>query len=456
MSGLPSRWAIDDVPLQDPRWALVERIASSSQLQKAPQLRDILFYIAARSLTESPVAISEQQIGVNVLGRGRDFDPSQDNIVRVRIRHLRMKLEEYFSGEGSHEPLILTIPKGCYMAKFEPRPVAVELPNNQENRDLPHAAPVSPPIPGRNRTKPIAFAAVSIVAAAALLLLGKEFGVARRPAVLSPPVRADYSFYQDLLGPLGREPSPGETRLVLSNPKLMVYVGSASPQAETTDPSRVIQVPSELASKLAPATNPRDEGLPYQFIRITDQDYTGIGESTACYHLGQLVQILGRRLRLTQARFLNWDSARTENLIIVGSPDINQWAHQNLLNGNYAIEKPGIRNEKPRSGEPALYQVLRNPRTGTPLTDYALIWMLRSASGSRILVLGGCTSPGTAGAGTFFTDPHKMRSVYDRLKADGGKREFPSDWQVVLRVNIRDNLPIETTYVGHRVLGAAQ
>ena len=453
MSGIPSRWAVDDVPVQDPRWTLVERIGSSSQLQKAPQLRDILFYIVARSLTESPVVISEQQIGTSVLGRGRDFDPSQDNIVRVRIRHLRMKLEEYFSGEGSHEPLILTIPKGCYVAKFEPRPLAPPSPEENGNGDLATAAPAAAPALRPNRLRQIAFAVVSIAAAAALLLWGKEFGLARRQAASSAPLRADYSFYQDLLGPLGREQSPSEARLVLSNPKLMVYMGSTSPHGEATDPSRAIQVPSELARRLAPATNPRDEGLPYRFIRITDQDYTGIGEATTCFQLGQLVQILGRRLRLTQARFLNWDSARNENLIIVGSPDINQWAHQNLPNGNYSIEKLGIRNEKPRTGEPGLYQVLRNARTGTPLADFALIWMLRSASGSRILVLAGCTSPGTAGVGTFFTDPEKMRPVYKKLKADGGTREFPADWQVLIRVNIRDNLPIEAAYVSHRVLG---
>ena len=456
MSGLPAHWAIEDVPVQDPRWALVERIGLSSQLQKAPQLRDILFYIAARSLTEGPLAISEQQIGINVLGRGRDFDPSQDNIVRVRMRHLRMKLEEYFNGEGSHEALILTIPKGCYLAKFEPRPAAAEQPGENGNGDSSHVAPTSPPVPRRSRLKQIGFAVVSIGAVTALVLWGKEFGLGRRPSAVTSPVRADYSFYQDLLGPLGREPTPGETRLVLSNPKLMVYVGSASPQAETADIRKTIQIPPELARKLAPATNPRDEGLPYHFIRFTEQDYTGIGESTTCFHLGQLMQVLGRRVRLTQARFLNWDSVRTENLILVGSPDINQWAHQNLPNGNYAIEKLGIRNEKPAPGELALYQVLRNGRTGTPLVDYALIWMLRSASRSRILVLAGCTSPGTAGAGTFFTDPEKMRPVYDRLKSGGGKREFPSEWQVLLKVNIRENLPIETTYVGHRVSGAAQ
>lgn len=452
---LPKRWEIEGVPFQDPRWTLVERIACGSHFQKAPQLRDILLYIAARSLTESPVAIREQQIGFSVLDRGRDFDPNQDNIVRVRIRHLRTKLEEYFSSEGSQEPLVLTIPKGCYVARFEPRPMAASHPAEGSNGRLARPLGPSPGVLWLKRLRPIGIAGLLLATGLGLGLWRGNPAFPARSAASPPPVRADYAFYQDLLGPLGRA-SSFESRLVLSNPKLMVYVGSPSAQGEASDTSKVIPVPSQLGSMLAPATNHRDEGLPYHFIRITDQDYTGLGEAATCFYLGQLMQILGGRLGLTQARFVNWDSAKTQNLIIVGSPDINEWAHQNISKGNYSIEKPGIHNEKPRPGEPALYQVLRNPQTGTPLVDYALIWMTSSASGSRILVLAGCTSPGTAGVGGFFADPERMRPVYQRLKATSRRREFPSDWQVVLRVNIRDNLPIATTYVSHRVFEPVQ
>ncbi len=450
MSDLPSRWEIEELPSHDPRWTLVERIASSGQFQKAPQLRNILFYIAARSLTENPVAISEQQIGLTVLGRGRDFDPNQDNIVRVRIRHLRMKLEEYFGGEGSSEPVVLTIPKGCYVARFEPRPTPAEQPAEKDHGGAGNQPPAAPREFGQRRLRLIGFALVVIaIAIGASLLLWRRISRSAPPsAVSASTARADYLFYQDLLGPLGRDPA-SETRLVVSNPRLMVYVGSPSPhEAESAN---AIPVPPDLAPKLAPATNHRDEALPYHFIRITDQDYTGIGEAGTCFYLGQLMQILDRRVGLTQGRFLNWDSARQQNLIIVGSPDINEWAYQNLPKENYSIEKLGIRNEKPRLGEPAVYQVLRSSQTGTPLVDYGLIWMSRSPSGSRILVLAGCTSPGTAGVGSFFADPGAMRAVYEKLKAEDGRPEFPSDWQVVVKVNIRDNLPIETQYVAHRV-----
>lgn len=450
MPDLSTRQENAGVRPQDPRSALVERIAASSQFQKAPQLCRILRYVAARSLTETPVAISEKQIGLTVLGRGHDFDPNQDNIVRVQMRHLRSKLEEYFSGEGHDEPVVLTIPKGCYLARFEPRPTAAPTPEAQTHNGSGQPA-ASASVPLYRRLSLIAPGAIVIAIAVTLFVSRQNSETVPRGTALPVHASADYAFYQDLLGSLGKE-SPSETRLVLSNPKLMVYVGS--PSAQWREGTRAVPVPSELAPKLAPAMNHRDEGLPYYFIRMTDQDYTGIGEATSCFYLGQLMQILRRRLGLTQARFLNWDSVRNQNLIIVGSPDINEWAYQNIAKRNYSIEKPGIRNEKPGPGEQSLYQVVRSPQNGGVLVDYALIWMSTYASGSHLLVLAGCTSPGTAGVGTFFADPDRMRPVYDKLKSGGTKGQFPSDWQVVLKVNIRDNLPIETTYVSHRVYSA--
>ncbi len=78
-------------------------------------------YLSRRTIEDSPSAISEHDIGCNVLGRRPDFNANEDNIVRVQVRHLRKKLEDYFGTEGLEEQLILVIPKGGYVPRFEPR-----------------------------------------------------------------------------------------------------------------------------------------------------------------------------------------------------------------------------------------------------------------------------------------------------------------------------------------------
>ena len=79
---------------EDDRWALVQRIVASQCFIKAPQLRDILLYLTRRALEDNPSGISEHELGCNVLGRRPDFNPNEDNIVRVQVRHLRKKLED--------------------------------------------------------------------------------------------------------------------------------------------------------------------------------------------------------------------------------------------------------------------------------------------------------------------------------------------------------------------------
>ena len=120
MSELPIGSGSTGTPIGDARWELVQRILASRHFQKAPQLREILLYLCRRALENGPITISEHEIGCNVLGRRPDFNSSEDNIVRVQVRHLRKKLEEYFATDGLEEPLILVVPKGTYVPHFEP------------------------------------------------------------------------------------------------------------------------------------------------------------------------------------------------------------------------------------------------------------------------------------------------------------------------------------------------
>src|ERR1700760_1924609 len=114
-------------PANDERWELVQRIASS-RFSKAPQLREILFYICQRALTDPSATIKEYEIGCNVLGRKPDFNPNDDNIVRVQVSHLRKKLEEYFSSDGKDESIQITVPKGSYIPRFEAKAPPAPMP----------------------------------------------------------------------------------------------------------------------------------------------------------------------------------------------------------------------------------------------------------------------------------------------------------------------------------------
>jgi hypothetical protein len=82
--------------------------------------------------------------------------------------------------------------------------------------------------------------------------------------------------------------------------------------------------------------------------------------------------------------------------------------------------------------------------------------MARSPSGSRQLLMAGLTSAGTAGVGDFFCDPDRMRPVYEQLRAGSRKGAIPSNWQVLLHIHARENVPLQVSFVSLRADGINQ
>src|ERR1035438_9916013 len=92
----------------------VDRLINSHSLRGSEALCKLLRYLADRALDHPGVALKEYQIAIEVLGRSSDFDPQSDSSVRVQAGRLRVKLEEYYAGEGQHDSVIVELPKGSY------------------------------------------------------------------------------------------------------------------------------------------------------------------------------------------------------------------------------------------------------------------------------------------------------------------------------------------------------
>ncbi|MFN4011769.1 MAG: hypothetical protein ACK4K8_17600 [Pannonibacter sp.] len=64
------------------------------------------------------VALKGYTIATEALGRGADFNPTTDPIVRVEAARLRKRLQEYYAGTGRDDPIRIDIPKGSYAPQF--------------------------------------------------------------------------------------------------------------------------------------------------------------------------------------------------------------------------------------------------------------------------------------------------------------------------------------------------
>src|SRR5690348_14407505 len=99
----------------------IEKLTKSHSLHSSESLCRLLRYLAEHSLDHPGVALKEYQIATEVLGRPTGFDPQSDSTVRVQAGRLRVKLAEYYSQEGTEDPIVVEIPKGSYTLTFQVR-----------------------------------------------------------------------------------------------------------------------------------------------------------------------------------------------------------------------------------------------------------------------------------------------------------------------------------------------
>ena len=99
----------------------LERVLASQVLAGSDQLKRLLRLVVERTLDGQPALLKEYNLGLEVFQRPPDYDPKVDPIVRVQARRLRAKLDEYYTGEGAADPLVIQIPKGAYTPVFERR-----------------------------------------------------------------------------------------------------------------------------------------------------------------------------------------------------------------------------------------------------------------------------------------------------------------------------------------------
>lgn len=109
-------------PGDDERRNVLLRVVNSVSFSRAPRLKEFLLYVGTRALDGRLDEINERHIGILVFGRGQDFSPAEDNIVRTMARALRVKLKEYFEGQGRDERWRIEIPKGTYTPVFKEAP----------------------------------------------------------------------------------------------------------------------------------------------------------------------------------------------------------------------------------------------------------------------------------------------------------------------------------------------
>jgi tetratricopeptide (TPR) repeat protein len=198
--------------------AALEHMAASEAFRGSPQLVSFLRYVVEERLRGAHDRIKGYTIAVEALGRGDDFDPQTDPIVRVEATRLRRALNRYYENGGKHDPVAIELPLGSYVPMFrrlplQPPPVVAELP------PLATAASPETPLPATLRRldqwRRIAAGLALVIAGAAVHAGYTHFGAVRQS--VSPAGMA--------LASLG-DPRP-------MSPYPLVYVGPFQADADS-------------------------------------------------------------------------------------------------------------------------------------------------------------------------------------------------------------------------------
>lgn len=99
--------------------AQLTKILTDSQFRHSAILHDFLAYIVDATLAGRSNTLKEYTIGTMVLSKKTAYDTQSDASVRIHAGRLRKALSAYYSGTGKSDPVLITVPKGSYVPKFE-------------------------------------------------------------------------------------------------------------------------------------------------------------------------------------------------------------------------------------------------------------------------------------------------------------------------------------------------
>jgi len=99
--------------------AALDRIAVSEAFCASPQLVAFLRYVVYAALRCGQDRIKGYTIAVEAFGRGDDFNPQDDPIVRVEAMRLRRALQRYYANGGRDDSVRIVLPLGSYVPEFQ-------------------------------------------------------------------------------------------------------------------------------------------------------------------------------------------------------------------------------------------------------------------------------------------------------------------------------------------------
>jgi hypothetical protein len=398
----------------------LDQLLASKTFSRSGQLKRLLVYLREATVSTDPSVWSETSIGVNAFGR-KDFNPKLDTIVRVEMRRLRQKLDEYYALEGAEFPLRLRFERNTYRPYVEPHiPPAVEL------------APPPPPA-GRFWTG-VACGAGSLALIA--LATGLLWWMTGASANRAPRELAE---------------SPIWAGFRSSNVVVAIGTPLFFRSADGFERSFSANLPDDLGMA--------DQLLLHRPAYPLWSLWAPFDDVGAAVNLDRFLRSLNSTTTVVSARQISFGGLAGKRTIVMGQPRfapllLDLLAEQNFRPPPYTPGKhfSGFVNAQPKPGELALFPsgaptLMMQSDESNP--DFALVTSIRLDNGGEVLNVFGDRAQTGAYITRRLTDPAFVAEldarIFDRA------RPAHQSAQIVFRVDYSHSAPTGLVYVTHRV-----
>ena len=403
---------------------LVQRVVNSELFRRSPALRAFLLYITERVISGRADELKEQSIGAEVLGRKPNYNPADDNIVRVRAHELRGRLEKYFTSEGANEAVVITMPRGAYAPEFMPRksahlseaklkpPAEEEPPSNALEEDV-HAEVEIVRKPALRHW--LAFAAVLAVAIAASVAATRYVLQNKTPFSSARPAGAVADFWEQFFA------KPNEDLKV-------VYADTSFALWQDLN-GKTLDLGDYLNRKYYDEKGNK-------LFNVVMRRVTSPADMTLSVHLATLAEQFGGQENPQFARDVEAAFFHQGNVVLIGSHRSNPWVSVYEPNLNFTLDQdphsgaPLFRNRTPQAHEdatygiPDMYDTQRSEEKTYP--SYGVVALLRGCGDHGLTVLvEGLNTQATQAAGDMVTDPQRLDSLLQSIGHKPGTSVAP-------------------------------
>jgi hypothetical protein len=403
----------------------IQRLVQSDLFRLSEMQRRLLAYLAEKSLLNETDQLKEYTIAVDALGKPESYDPRRDSTVRLQLGKLRQRIQEYYRTVGLNDPLLIELPKGRFKLVFSQRTFTAPVALPPEKADS-------------GRKTPLPLIALCAILAGLCLYLGSvvyQLKQARqalgRTAVWEPSSEEFWSPFLQSKDPIlicvG-------TPLFIHLPKLGFFRDSDVNSWDSPDSA-------PLRRELQKAF-PGGAQEPWYF-------FTGIGEAGGAFLMGNFLTARGFHVNFANSNQVTWNDIGEHDMVLLGPPKFVPQISDLPVICDLTIDRNGIRNLRPRLGEPELLQDTDNSnRDGQ---SYGLISRLPGLHGKgEILVLGGDSTQGTLAATQYICLERYLRELVSHLRLPSGK--LPLYFQAVVSAKIKRGTAVEISYLFHHVL----